>query len=175
MKTRPDPIFNSELLAAYRAVHPLLLQEQRPRIGAIVCTLTALLAGLALGNIQARYHLTLHGINGAMLGLLCGGTFRLAGRPMEMRWRIIAVAAALFGVVVCNLSWSYLAADGWHSSLIVRVLRPGTSHLASAGAVQPGLDLFSLTLAAWVAWYFSYRTPTQRDIIQRARQLAITR
>lgn len=174
MKTRPDPIFNSELLAAYRAVRPLLLQEQRPRLGAIACSVTALLAGIALGNIQARYHLTLHGINGAIIGLLCGGTLRLAGRPMETRWRMIAVVLALAGVVVCNLSWSYLAADGWQSSLIVRTFRPGALRNATVRP-QPLLDLLSLALAAWAAWYFSYRTPTQDDIIQRAHQLAASR
>ena len=175
MKTRPDPIFNSELLAAYRAVHPLLLKEQRPRLGAIACTLTALLAGLALGNIQARYHLTLHGITGAILGVFCGGLFQRIGRPIEHKWRWLAVLTAWLGLVVHNLTWSYMIHPGWSGTILTSFIRPGSPRMETTYGFLPLVDLIAFPLAGWTAWYCSFRMPTQGEIVQRARHIAATR
>ena len=155
MKTRPDPIFNSELLAAYRAVRPLLLQEQRPRLGAMACTLAALGIGFSLGHFQARHGTGFPAINGAILGVFCGGLFQRIGRPIEHKWRWLAVLTAWLGLVVHNLSWSHLATQGWSDSTVVNFVQPGSPRMETTYGFLPLVDVIAFTLAGWTAWYLS--------------------
>jgi hypothetical protein len=172
MKTRPDPILNSELLAAYRAVRPLLLQEQRPRIGAVACTLAALGIGFSLGKFHAHHSMDFPALNGIILGVFCGGLFQRIGRPIEHKWRWLAMLTAWLGLVVHNLTWSYTVHPGWSGSILTSFVKPGSPRMETTYGFLPLADLIAFTLAGWMAWYFSYRMPTQGDIIQRARQLA---
>lgn len=172
MNTRPDPIFSSEPLAAYRAVRPLLLREQRPWVATLACLLAALVVGLALGHFGARTNASFPAVQGAILGIACGGLFQRIGKPIEHRWRWLAVATACFGLVVNNLTWSYLSTDGWTHPTVVSFIRPGSPRMETTLGFLPLQDIIAFTMAGWSAWFFSYRMPTQGEIIQRARHLA---
>jgi len=168
---RHEPTFSSELLAAYRAVRPVLIREQRPWAGGLVCLASALAAGYAVGRFVSHGGLVFPILAGCFIGILCGGFFRLAGRPIESKWRMIAVLCAWLGVLAGNLTWSHAATRGWTQDTQVQLVMGESRMPTRFGFIWP-LDLVTLAAAGWTAWHFSFRMPTQSEIIQRARQLA---
>lgn len=150
-----NPIFSSELIAAHQAVHPLLVREQRPLIGSLIALLVSILTGFGAGYLFGRQGVWASLVIAAILGLLTGGTFRPAVRPIEMKWRALATLLPTAGWIAFHLAWSHPHPE----PLLARLGLSGTS------------SLLGLAIACAFAWYFSFRMPTQDDIIQRARRL----
>ena len=150
-----NPIFSSELIAAHRAVHPILVREQRPLTGSLIALLVSILAGFGAGYLFGRPGVLASLVIAAILGLLTGGTFRQAVRPIEMKWRGLATLLPAAGWIAFHLAWSHPRPE----TMLARLGLSGTA------------NLLGLAIAATFAWYFSYRMPTQDDIIQRARRL----
>lgn len=164
---RESPNFSSELIAAYQAMRPVLLREQRIKFGGLCCLMAAGMSGWAGGFFVHHGGLAV----ACFIGIFCGGLFRMLARPIEQRWRWMAVSCALAGVVVLNLTWSFVATDGWsHDVLVGSGLLPGGPSIPTRFGFRWPFDLLTLILAGSTAWWFSFRMPTQAEIIQRARQ-----
>ncbi len=144
---RDSPNLSSELIAAYQAMRPVLLREQRIRLGGWACLLVAVATGWAGGHLTPGGSWAL----ACFIGIFCGGLFRILARPIQHRWRWLPVGSALLGIFVLHLT-------------------------RSTGATGLGfrwpLDLLTLALAGGSAWWFSFRMPTQAEIIHRARLLS---
>lgn len=150
---RDGPTLSSELLAAHRAVWPQLIREQRPWAGSLICLVAALVAGTAIGRYIPRGGWVLPLLAGCLAGVWCGGVFRLTARPVENRWRWVAVACALLAVITVHLFWQEWATQ------------PDRGRYTTAA---------TLTAAGLCAWYFSIRVPTQEEIIRRARRMSMS-
>jgi hypothetical protein len=158
----------AELITAYRAVRPVLVRAQRPWRGGIASLLVATASGFGLGYFTGEKGLFHATLMAPILGVLAGGVFRWLGRPIESKWRWLAVTAALLGWVIYNLTWSYLATDGAPlEAALTPIGGPGTRIGAPYGFTGI-LDLVGFTLAGWSAWFTAHRMPTQGEIIQRA-------
>lgn len=142
--THHPPNLSSQLIAAYQAMRPVLLREQRIRRGGWVCLSAALTTAWLGGTFFPHGGLVVS----CIIGVLCGGIFRLVARPIQHRWRWLAVGSALAGVLALDLFTSGHFAFRWPT------------------------ELLPLALAGVSAWWFSFRLPTQDEIIQRARQLS---
>ena len=139
---RESPNFSSELIAAYQAMRPVLLREQRIRLGGWVC----LIAALTTAWLGSTFFTSGSFVVSCIIGVLCGGIFRMVARPIQHRWRWLAVGSALAGVLTMQHLTSVRFEFRWPS------------------------DLPPLVLAGVSAWWFSFHLPTQDEIIQRARQ-----
>lgn len=150
-----NPIFSSELIAAHRAVHPILVREQRPLIGGLIAGLISLATGWGAGVLIGRPTTWTPLVIAAILGIATGLAFRLAVRPIEQKWRLLATLLPSVGWMTYHLS-------GPHPIPATLELRLGLGGT---------MNLIGLVLAGAIAWHVSFRMPTQDEIIQRARRL----